>query len=94
MSYVSLQSPPGRDIQDTVQFETLDLYLWTGPGFQSPALLFYAGPTYFDEPDITSQSEEVTLCTYQQKFDTITTVTTSSMIEPFLNSYSLYYSAQ
>ncbi len=54
-SYLSLQAPLGRSIDDTIQFETLDIYIWTGPGFRSPALLFYAGPTYFqDEDDISS----------------------------------------
>ena len=54
-SYLSLQVPPGRAINDLIQFETLDMYIWTGPGFRSPALLFYAGPTYFEgEDDISS----------------------------------------
>ena len=56
-SYLSLQAPPGRSIEDTIQFETLDLYIWTGPGFRSPALLFYAGPTYFEGEDDISKAE-------------------------------------
>lgn len=43
-SYVSLQPPPEVMINDTVQFESIDLFLWTGPEFQTPTILFYSGP--------------------------------------------------
>ncbi len=33
------------------------MYIWTGPGFRSPALLFYAGPTYFEGEDDISSAE-------------------------------------
>ena len=42
-SYVSLQPPPGRRIDDKIQFESIDLYLWTGPEFRTPSVLFYSG---------------------------------------------------
>lgn len=51
LSYLSLQPPPGRLLDDTIQFETLDLYLWTGEDFADPSLLFYAGPVYDEETD-------------------------------------------
>lgn len=58
-SYLSLQPPPGRVISDTIQFETMDLYLWTGSQFTAPSLLFYAGPVYQEEVDsISAQPEE------------------------------------
>lgn len=58
-SYLSLQPPPGRAIDDNIQFETLDLYLWTGSQFGVPSLLFYAGPVYQEETDdINVQLEE------------------------------------
>lgn len=43
-SYVSLQPPPERMASDKVQFESLDLYMWTGPEFRTPTVLFYFGP--------------------------------------------------
>ena len=43
-SYVSLQPPPERMASDKVQFESIDLYLWTGPEFRTPTVLFYFGP--------------------------------------------------
>lgn len=43
-SYISLQPPPARAINDTIQFESIDLYLWTGPDFRTPSVLFYSGP--------------------------------------------------
>ena len=51
LSYLSLQPPPGRILDDTIQFETLDIYLWTGSDFDAPSLLFYAGPVYDEETD-------------------------------------------
>ena len=36
------------------------MYIWTGPGFRSPALLFYAGPTYFEGVDEISDGENGT----------------------------------
>ena len=57
-SYLSLQPPPGRVIDDDIQFETLDLYLWTGSQFSTPSLLFYAGPVYQEGvDDINAQTE-------------------------------------
>ena len=50
-SYLSLQPPPGRVINNTIQFETLDLYFWTGSAFRVPSLLFYAGPVYREGAD-------------------------------------------
>ena len=41
--FLSLQPPPGRALADTVQFETIDLYL-QATGLKSNALLFYMGP--------------------------------------------------
>lgn len=59
-SYLSLQPPPGRIIEDDIQFETLDLYLWTGPQFSVPSLLFYAGPVYQEGVDDISAQIETT----------------------------------
>ena len=42
-SYISLQPPPGRRLNDKIQFESIDLFLWTGPEFRTPAVLFYSG---------------------------------------------------
>lgn len=59
-SYISLQSPPSRTIGDTIQFESMDLYLWTGLEFRIPSLLFYAGPVYREETDdINSVGDEM-----------------------------------
>lgn len=57
-SYLSLQPPPGRVVDDRIQFESIDWYLWTGSQFSVPSLLFYAGPVYQEERDnINSQPE-------------------------------------
>lgn len=60
--YLSLQPPPGRTIDDTILFESLDLYLWTGVEFSLPAMIFYAGPVYQEGIDDISRdgsSDEV-----------------------------------
>ena len=51
MPYLSLQPPPGRTINDSIQFESMDLYFWTDSGFRLPSMLFYAGPIYHEERD-------------------------------------------
>ena len=43
-SYLSLQPPLDRPLNDTIQFESIDLYFWTGPQFRTPTILFYLGP--------------------------------------------------
>jgi hypothetical protein len=47
--YLSLQPPPGRQLEGVVQFEDLDLYMWPSARYQTPSLLFYAGPVRFPE---------------------------------------------
>ena len=43
--YVSLQPPPGvGDNEETIQFDSLELYLNANGLYRSPGLLFYAGP--------------------------------------------------
>ena len=43
--YISLQPPPGVDNnEETIQFDSLELYLNAYSSYQSPGLLFYAGP--------------------------------------------------
>ena len=51
-SYLSLQPPPSRMINDTIQFETVDLYFLTDEQFLPPAILFYAGPIYEQEEEV------------------------------------------
>ena len=43
-SFLSLQPPLDRPLNDTIQFESIDLYFWTGPQFRTPTILFYLGP--------------------------------------------------
>ena len=50
-SYISLQPPPGRAVKESIQFESLNLYLWTSADFVLPAILFYAGPIYQEGTD-------------------------------------------
>jgi len=45
-SYLSLQPPPGRVINDRIQFESMELFFGTSSAFEAPSLLFYAGPVY------------------------------------------------
>lgn len=47
VSYVSLQPPPYKTVNDTLQFESIDIYYWTGPEFRTPTILFYSGPICF-----------------------------------------------
>lgn len=42
--FLSLQPPLDRPLNDTIQFESIDLYFWTGPQFRTPSILFYLGP--------------------------------------------------
>lgn len=58
-SYLSLQPPPGRIIDNAIQFESLDLYFLTGAQFSAPSLLFYAGPVYREDvDDITAEQSD------------------------------------
>ena len=43
-SFISLQPPLDRPLNETIQFESIDLYFWTGPQFRTPTILFYLGP--------------------------------------------------
>ena len=45
-SFISLQPPLDRPLNDNIQFESIDLYFWTGPRFRTPTILFYSGPLY------------------------------------------------
>ena len=49
--YLSLQPPPGQQLGGVAQFEDLDLYLWPSAQYQTPSLLFYAGPVRFPDQD-------------------------------------------
>ena len=42
-SFISLQPPPGRTLTGATQYETIDLFLASGP-IKNNTLLFYAGP--------------------------------------------------
>ena len=61
-SYLSLQPPLGRIINDSIQFESMELFFGTSSAFTVPSLLFYAGPVYDSVEDpisAASTSEEV-----------------------------------
>lgn len=47
--YLSLQPPPGRQLDGGVQFEDLDLYMWPSAQYKTPSLIFYAGPVRFTD---------------------------------------------
>lgn len=53
--YLSLQPPLSRQLEGVVQFEDLDLYLWPSAQYQTPALLFYAGPVRFPGQQSTTE---------------------------------------
>ena len=55
--YLSLQPPPGRQLEGVVQFEDFDLYLWPSAQYQTPALLFYAGPVRFPDQQNGTESQ-------------------------------------
>ena len=43
--YISLQPPPGvESINDTIQFNSLEIYLFADSDYNAPGILFYAGP--------------------------------------------------
>jgi hypothetical protein len=51
-SFLSLQPPLDRPLNDTIQFESIDLYFWTGPQFRTPTILFYTGPLCLNTCDL------------------------------------------
>ena len=55
--YLSLQPPPGRQLEGGVQFEDLDLYLWPSAQYKTPSLIFYAGPVRFPDKQNGTQPE-------------------------------------
>ena len=56
-SFISLQPPADRRLNDTIQFESIDLYFWTGPRFRTPTILFYLGPVCSISPCESSVSK-------------------------------------
>ena len=55
--YLSLQPPPGRQLDGGVQFEDLDLYMWPSAQYKTPSLIFYAGPVRFTDQQIETEAE-------------------------------------
>ena len=64
LPYLSLQPPPGRQLGDAVQFEDFDLYMWPSAQYQTPNLLFYAGPVRFPDQQNRTQPETQEVYTY------------------------------
>ncbi len=64
-SFLSLQPPLDRPLNDTIQFESIDLYFWTGPRFRTPTILFYTGPLCLNTCDlsVSKYCEAIFLCT-------------------------------
>ena len=64
LAYLSLQPPPEQVIQDGIQFESIELYLWSSAAFDPPSILFYAGPIYHEDEDpinAVNASDEVSI---------------------------------
>ena len=64
--YLSLQPPPGRQLEGVVQFEDLDLYMWPSARYQTPSLLFYAGPIRFPEQQNGTEPDTREVCSTLQ----------------------------